>query len=99
MWDDGVRLDRRALFGSAHLVQLFQRVSTFVLAVAKVKIGEYDAQHPYEGARAAWRQGRESAFGLEKYAPSRLSTSTTHSASPVSMRASPCGAHRGAKDT
>ena len=36
IWSDGVRLDRRALFGSAHLVQLFQRVSSFVLAVAKV---------------------------------------------------------------
>ncbi|KAL3917175.1 MAG: hypothetical protein SGPRY_006508 [Prymnesium sp.] len=45
---------------------LFQRVSTFVLAVAKTKINEYDAQHPYEGARAAWLQGREAAYGLER---------------------------------
>lgn len=65
VWEDGIRLDRRALFGSAHLVQLFQRISSFVLAVAKVKIDEYDAQHPYTGAREAWLDGRE-ATGQER---------------------------------
>ena len=66
VWADGIRLDRRALFGSAHLVQLFQRISTFVLAVARVKIDEYDAQHPYSGARALWLDGRKEVLGLER---------------------------------
>ena len=66
VWCDGIRLDRRALFGSAHLVQLFQRISTFVLAVARRKMDEYDAQHPYGGARAAWLDGRAASFGVER---------------------------------
>ena len=53
VWGDGIRLDSRALFGSAHPVQLFQRISSIVLTVARVKIEEYDAQHPYTGARAS----------------------------------------------
>lgn len=64
VWTDCICLDRRALFGSAHLVQLFQRISTFVLAVARVKIDEYDSQHPYVGARAALLKRREAAFGV-----------------------------------
>jgi hypothetical protein len=34
IWADGVRLDKRCVFGAAHMPGLFQRVSTFVLAVA-----------------------------------------------------------------
>ncbi|KAL3898079.1 MAG: hypothetical protein SGPRY_012917, partial [Prymnesium sp.] len=64
-WSDGIRLDRRALFGSPHVVQLFQRISTFILAVAKTKIEEHDRQHPYEGARAAWLDARAAMPGLE----------------------------------
>lgn len=41
VWHDGVRLDKRCVFGSAHLVDFFQRLSSFVLAVATG--GEYDA--------------------------------------------------------
>lgn len=66
VWGDGIRLDRPTLVGSAHLVQLFQRISTFLLAAARVKIDEYYAQHPYTGARAVWLAGREASFGLER---------------------------------
>ena len=34
IWYDGVRLDMRCVFGSAHMPGFFQRVSTFVLAIA-----------------------------------------------------------------
>ena len=60
VWSDGVRLDRRALFGSAHLVGLFQRVSTFLLAVAKFRISEFDRHHPYDATRIMWMQARAS---------------------------------------
>lgn len=45
VWVNGVRLDKRCLFGTKHLVDLFQRVSTFVMAVARERIGAYDARH------------------------------------------------------
>lgn len=61
VWADGVRLDRRALFGSAHLVGLFQRVSTFLLAIAKRRISEFDRHHPYDATRSAWLAARASA--------------------------------------
>ena len=38
VWYNGVRLDRRCVFGSAHMPGLFQRVSTFVLAVAAYRV-------------------------------------------------------------
>ena len=47
VWVDGVRVDDRCVFGSAHMVGVFQRVTTFVLAIVAVRIAEYDAQHPY----------------------------------------------------
>jgi hypothetical protein len=58
VWFDGVRLDKRAVFGSAHLPGLFQRVSSFVLAVAAIRVRAYDAQHPYSEARQAWTRCR-----------------------------------------
>eukprot|EP00966_Prymnesium_polylepis_P234923 5433726-Prymnesium_polylepis.1 len=45
IWAGGVKLDLRCVFGAAHMVDLFQRISTFVLAVATHRIREYDAQH------------------------------------------------------
>jgi len=54
IWYDGVRTDSRCEFGSAHLVDLFERVSSFVLAVARRRIRQYDRLHPYTAARAAW---------------------------------------------
>ena len=33
VWIDGVRVDDRCVFGSAHMVGVFQRVTTFVLAI------------------------------------------------------------------
>lgn len=58
VWHDGVRVDKRCVFGSAHLVDFFQRVSTFVLAVARRRIQQYERSHGYEGARESWREYR-----------------------------------------
>lgn len=58
VWHDGVRLDKRCVFGSAHLVDLFQRISTFVMAVARERIKKYDRAHPYSDMREAWRRRR-----------------------------------------
>mmetsp|Transcript_41076 Transcript_41076/g.94204 ORF Transcript_41076/g.94204 Transcript_41076/m.94204 type:complete len:572 (-) Transcript_41076:1277-2992(-) len=63
VWHDGVRLDKRCVFGTAHLVDLFERVTSFVLEVAKHRIREYDAQHPYSADRQAWMRWR-AAHGL-----------------------------------
>ena len=60
VWHDGVRLDTRCLFGTRHLVDLFQRVSTFVMAVARRRVQEYDARHPYTENRRNWQEGRRS---------------------------------------
>lgn len=65
VWYDGVRLDLRCLFGTAHMVEFFERVSFFVLAVAQRRIAEYDAQHPYNSARSAWARWREALLGSE----------------------------------
>ena len=59
IWYDGVRLDMRCVFGSAHMPGFFQRVSTFVLAIAAYRVKEYDRQHPYSASRQAWSQWRE----------------------------------------
>lgn len=56
LWHDGVQLDSRCEFGSAHLVDLFQRISSFVMAVARVRIRQYDVVHECGGARRAWRR-------------------------------------------
>ena len=65
IWYDGVRLDKRCVFGSAHMPGFFQRISSFVLAVASHRIKEYDAQHPYSAARQAWSQWRRAELGAE----------------------------------
>lgn len=61
VWADGVRVDKRCSFGSAHLVDFFQRVSSFILAVAMARIRWFDAAHPYAGDRAMWQQQRRRA--------------------------------------
>jgi len=58
-----VRIDYRAVFGSAHVVGLFQRITTFILAVATARIHAYDAAHPYSEAHLAWLAGRASRLG------------------------------------
>lgn len=58
IWFDGVRLDTRCVFGSAHLVDLFQRVSSFVLAVAAVRVRSYERTHAYGGVRQRWQAAR-----------------------------------------
>ena len=59
IWTDGVRLDKRCLFGTATMVAFFERVSHFVLSVAKRVIAHYDTQHPYSHARRAWKRWRD----------------------------------------
>ena len=59
IWTDGVRLDKRCLFGTATMVTFFERVSHFVLSVAKKVISTYDTQHPYSHARRAWMRWRD----------------------------------------
>ncbi|KAL3895180.1 MAG: hypothetical protein SGPRY_013583 [Prymnesium sp.] len=61
VWFDGVRLDTRCVFGSAHLVDLFQRVSSFVLAVAAVRVRRYENAHAYGEARRQWQAARKAA--------------------------------------
>jgi hypothetical protein len=58
-WEGGMKLDLRCVFGSAHLVDFFQRVSAFVLRVAAHRIHEYDRTHPYDANREAWRKWRQ----------------------------------------
>ena len=59
VWIDGVRLDLRCVFGAAHMVDFFQRVTSFVMAVARVRIKEYESQHPPSAARQAWLAWRK----------------------------------------
>jgi hypothetical protein len=63
IWAGGVKLDLRCVFGSAHMVDFFQRVSTFVLAVARHRIDEYDRAHPYAECREAWSAWRSQHLG------------------------------------
>lgn len=63
IWWDGVRVDRRCVFGSAHLVDFFQRVTSFVLAVAATRIRKYEAAHPGSAPRQAWQQARREKTG------------------------------------
>ena len=58
VWAGGVKLDLRCVFGAAHMVDFFQRVSTFVLAVARERIRQYDGAFPYSASREAWRAHR-----------------------------------------
>ena len=58
VWRDGARCDLRAVFGTASMVQFFQRVSNLLRAVIRVRHEEYDAQHPYSAARQAWMARR-----------------------------------------
>ena len=66
IWLDGVRLDMRCVFGSAHLVGFFERVTSFVLQVAQRRISEYDKGHPYKAGRREWQRWRESELGASQ---------------------------------
>ena len=63
---DGVRLDKRAVFGSAHLPDLFQRISALIVAYASRRIRAYDAAHPYTARRRAWSERRRRATGSSR---------------------------------
>ena len=66
IWCDGVRIDLRCVFGSAHMCDLFQRVTTFVMAVARFRIIEYEKQHPFSAAREEWSRWRREQCGIEE---------------------------------
>ena len=66
IWWDGVRLDLRCEFGSAHMVDYFQRVTSFVLAVGRYRIQEYERQHPFSKDREAWLKWRKDECGIEQ---------------------------------
>ena len=59
VWTDGVHIDYRCLFGSAHLPGVFQRVSTFIVAVALRRIQAFDRSHHYSTHRQRWRESRK----------------------------------------
>ena len=63
VWEGGVKLDLRCVFGAAHMVDFFQRVSTFVLAVAQHRIREFDERFPHGTAREQWRAWRAARLG------------------------------------
>jgi hypothetical protein len=68
VWAGGAKLDLRCVFGAAHMVDFFQRVSTFILAVAVHRIHEYDRRHPPAPARAEWLRWRQQRLGGEQHA-------------------------------
>ena len=59
VWADGVHIDYRCEFGSAHLPGVFQRVSTFIVAVIRWRIQEFDRFHPYSRVRCRWQEARQ----------------------------------------
>ena len=63
IWLDGVRLDARCVFGAAHMVGFFQRVSSFVLRVAAYRLDRYDVRFPISTARKAWVELRQRRLG------------------------------------
>ena len=48
------------------MVDLFQRVTTFVMAVGRFRIQEYERQRPFSPAREAWRAWRKEECGLDE---------------------------------
>ena len=45
------------------MVQIFERISSFVLRVVRMRQEEYDAARPYSGARREWAERRASEAG------------------------------------
>jgi len=58
IWLDGARVNLRCLFGTAHMVGFFQRVSLFILAVARELMAEYDATVPPDEGVRRWMATR-----------------------------------------
>lgn len=52
VWFDGVCKDTRC---ESHLVDLFQRVSSFAMTVATRLVARFDASHAYDSARRSWQ--------------------------------------------
>ena len=63
VWLDGVRIDARCVFGAAHMVGFFQRVSSFVLRVAAFRLDVYDDYFAIGAARRAWVAWRAAQIG------------------------------------
>ena len=66
IWWDGIRFDLRCVFGAAHMVDFFQRVTSFVLAVGRFRIREYERQHPFSRDRERWLAWRRDACGIDQ---------------------------------
>ena len=49
----------RCVFGAAHMVDLFQRITSFVLAIGRHRIREYEAQYPFSPHREGWLRWRK----------------------------------------
>ena len=76
VWSDGCRLDRRAVFGTASMVQFFSRVSLFLQAVTRVRINEWSATRPMSEARKAWAERKGSpTYFLDMYIDVRARSS------------------------
>ena len=68
VWSDGCRVDYRAVFGTASMVQFFSRVSLFLQAVTRVHINEWNATRPMSDARKAWAERKGSpTYYLDMY--------------------------------
>jgi hypothetical protein len=61
VWRDGMRTDMRAVFGTASMVQFFQRVSTFLRAVVEHRVSELECSMHWGPARMIWLERRGEA--------------------------------------
>ena len=61
-----MRLDKRCVFGAAHMFDLFQRITTFVLAIGRHRIREYERQHPFSAHREAWLEWRRANCSIDE---------------------------------
>ena len=62
VWRDGARIDLRAVFGTAFLVDFFQRISQMVNAVARDRVRRWFQRHyTASEARRRWAEARAAA--------------------------------------
>ena len=60
IWASGALTDYRCGFGGAHMVQLFERATLFIIAIVRHRIAAYDDAHRYHAPRRAWSAWRAS---------------------------------------
>ena len=93
IWSDGCRTDERCVFGTAHMVQFFERVSTFLLAIIAFKHREFDASRPYSEARQAWmrRKGESDPAFRMIYIDDGIGAVVHAPGEPIHRRTDACG--------